>query len=235
MIRRERLFERLDNLTRSPVIWVSAPGGAGKTSLVASYLNVHKYKGLWYQIDSGDSDLSSFFYYLGLATTQATPRKKPFTILLTPEYLHDLQFFIRRYFRELFKRLPSESVIVFDNFQDADSPQLAGVMDIVCEEVPESVTVYVISRVAPPIALTRHIANQKIALLPPEELKTQLSETQAMLGLSVDGQALKFIQAKSNGWAAGVVLMREHLRRAGEGAITTQNQTPSSIFDYFAG
>ena len=37
-IARPRLFHRLDHARQRPVIWVWGPPGAGKTSLVASYL-----------------------------------------------------------------------------------------------------------------------------------------------------------------------------------------------------
>ncbi len=65
---RERLFGLLDRIRDDhSVVWISAPGGAGKTSLVASWLQQRKLKTLWYQVDAGDGDNASFFYYLGLA------------------------------------------------------------------------------------------------------------------------------------------------------------------------
>ena len=36
---RERLFALLDQARCQPAVWVSGPAGAGKTSLLASYLN----------------------------------------------------------------------------------------------------------------------------------------------------------------------------------------------------
>ncbi|MDH3407420.1 MAG: hypothetical protein OEM48_10935 [Gammaproteobacteria bacterium] len=62
---RTRLFQALDAARDKPVTWISAPGGSGKTLLVASYLKQNKIKPWWYQVDEGDAELASFFYYLG--------------------------------------------------------------------------------------------------------------------------------------------------------------------------
>jgi LuxR family maltose regulon positive regulatory protein len=71
-------------------VWIHGPPGAGKTTLLASYLTAKKCSGIWYQIDSDDSDPASFFYYLGLATTAKAPRKRRPMPLLTPEYLEPI-------------------------------------------------------------------------------------------------------------------------------------------------
>ena len=72
---RERLFGVLDQSRRYPVVWVSAPAGAGKTTLVSSYLESRHLACLWYQIDSRDADPATFFYYMSLAVRQASPQK----------------------------------------------------------------------------------------------------------------------------------------------------------------
>ena len=72
---RQRLFDLLDRTRKDHrVIWVSAPGGAGKTSLATSYLSARKLPVLWYQVDASDGDIASLFYYMGLAAKQAAPR-----------------------------------------------------------------------------------------------------------------------------------------------------------------
>src|SRR5882724_10105701 len=65
---RERLFSVLDEArTYKPAICVVGPPGAGKTTLIASWLDARGIKGIWYQVDPGDADLATFFYYLGEA------------------------------------------------------------------------------------------------------------------------------------------------------------------------
>ncbi|MBA2492373.1 MAG: hypothetical protein H0V34_11955 [Gammaproteobacteria bacterium] len=111
---RQRLFEWLDQRRESRVIWVCAPPGAGKTTLISSYVSARGLQRIWYQIDAGDEDPATFFHYL----REAAPRRKTPLPLLTPEYLPDLSGFTKRFFRQLFRRLPRPAALVLDNFQD---------------------------------------------------------------------------------------------------------------------
>ena len=114
-IPRVRLFQRLDEMREHPAIWVCGPPGAGKTTLLASYLSEREIPGIWYQVDSGDGDPATFFYYLRMAAEQASRGKHRPLPLLTPEFQRDLDSFSRRYFRELFAQLPEHGLMILDN------------------------------------------------------------------------------------------------------------------------
>src|SRR3990172_6840898 len=62
VIYRQRLYRLLDEGRKKAVVWIAGPGGSGKTTLIASYLKARGLPALWYQIDDGDADLSTFFY-----------------------------------------------------------------------------------------------------------------------------------------------------------------------------
>lgn len=111
ILQRERLFLLLDEARSGSVTWLCAPAGSGKTTLVASWLASRKLPCLWYQVDEGDGDLATFFYYMGLAGKKAAPKHKKPLPLLTPEYLLGIQTFTKRYFEDLYGRLtpPSSS------------------------------------------------------------------------------------------------------------------------------
>jgi ATP/maltotriose-dependent transcriptional regulator MalT len=114
VFRRERLFQLLDQRRKHPIVWVAGPPGAGKTTLVASYLEARKLPTVWYRVDSGDGDAATFLHYLGLAVAQVSARKHPPLPPLTPEYLPTLEGFVRRCLREVFARMPRPSVLVLD-------------------------------------------------------------------------------------------------------------------------
>ena len=112
---RKRLFRLLDAARKQPITWVAAPPGAGKTTLVASYLEARKVPFFWYQFDAGDADPATFFWYLVELAAQLKRPKSDRLPYLTPEYLSDIPGFARRFFRTLFSWFPSGSVLVLDN------------------------------------------------------------------------------------------------------------------------
>lgn len=79
---RDRLFRLLDHSRDQSILWITGPPGSGKTTLMTSWLEARQMHSLWYQVDEGDSDPASFFYYLRLAAKRANPRKrKPLPLL----------------------------------------------------------------------------------------------------------------------------------------------------------
>lgn len=233
---RERLFRRLDELRERPVVWITGAGGSGKTTLAASYIEARGLPAIWFQHDTGDADPASFFYYLGLAA-QPLRKKLPPLPLLTEEYRRDLPAFVRRFVREFFARMPAGGLVVFDSFRapEAGTP-MHGVAATAFEEIPGDINVIVLSRDEPPLELARMIATQRIGRLDEAELRFTRDEAEALLGEEdLPAHAVEAIHRRAQGWAAGLILMREHASRDLGSILAGDGSTPGAVFDYFAG
>lgn len=234
---RPRLFQRLDTLCEHRAIWLSSPPGAGKTTLVGSYLDDRKLDAIWFQVDAGDIDLASFFYYLGLATPSRSGRHRSVLPALRPEYLSDLKGFTRRFFRSLFAQLPTGHLIVFDNVQHfTDSPQAIEVLTEALAEIPEGHCVVLVSRVEPPNSLSRFVLNRDLGTLAWDEIRLDLDEARSFavqLGTSDMALATK-LHSQSDGWAAGLVLMLEQAHKGIGAEHLLHGRRFEQVFDYFA-
>jgi DNA-binding SARP family transcriptional activator len=238
LLRRGRLFALLDESRKRPLAWLTAPPGAGKTSLVASYLDARRVPGLWYQLDSGDADPATFFYYLGLAAGESKQAKKSALPLFTQEHQSDVVGFARRFFRELYVRLPDQAVLVLDNYQDVpESSQLHAALQAALEEVPEGINIVAMSRAAPPVEFARLRAAQRLAAIEWEQLRLTLEETTAIAAAeaTLPEDTLRQLFEQTHGWAAGVILMLERLRQTGQVKNLAGSDNLETVFDYFAG
>ncbi len=166
IVKRKRLFNLLDDKKHYKVTWLSGMAGAGKTTLVASFLENKKRPYLWFRMDQGDADLPTFFYYLGMAVKHALPDDPRPMPLLTPEYYMGLPVFMRRYFEELCSRFTSPSCIIFDNFQDV--PQKGPFHNLIkegFESISPHIHIIIISRTDPPPSMAGMLANNEIRVL----------------------------------------------------------------------
>ncbi|HWP57960.1 MAG TPA: BTAD domain-containing putative transcriptional regulator [Candidatus Acidoferrales bacterium] len=234
-VSRPRLFRRLDRARGKPVTWVWAPPGAGKSTLIASYLTARRLRSVWYRIDEGDSDIATFFYYLG----QAAPRRRRPLPLLTPEYRRGLAIFSRRFFRELFSRLKTPFAVVFDNYQEVlPDAQLHEAVRDAAGEIPKGGRLICISRSEPPESFARLRTSRAIDLLDGTLLRFTRSEAAALIRrlaprLSTT-RNIERLYRVSDGWAAGLVLMVEQLARQGQASLAPGKQSSQVVFDYFA-
>lgn len=239
--KRERLFKLLDQRRSHPILWIAGPPGSGKSTLVASYVEARRLPGLWFQADPGDADPATFFHYLRVAAADVAGRKAREAAALptlSAEYANDLPAFTRRFLREFFALFPPGAVLVVDNFHEpkGDAPWRFAFAEGL-REIPQGMNLIVLSREPPVPEMARLVGEQRITRIEWEALRFTEDETVALAATAeIEGDTARAIHKASDGWAAGIVLMREHLARSeGHTADALLPEGKEAVFQYFTG
>lgn len=236
---RERLFRLIDKGRNKPLTWISAPAGSGKTTLAASYLNSRKLPCFWYRVDEVDADIATFFYYMSLAVKMVDPGNKKPLPLLTPEYHQNIPIFARRYFEDLYSRLKPPWIIVFDNVQDVSVNSLFHkALTLGLDIIPDNINMIAISRDEPPSHYARICVNNECCHIGRDEVGFTMEESKEILQTwvkkRITNKSLLQLHAQTQGWAAGLVLIAEHVKTKGIDYTLQNGLIHEKIFDYFA-
>ena len=241
VVNRQRLFRELDAGRKRPLVWISGPPGAGKTTLIASYLRARKPRCLWYQIDERDRDPGSFFHYLHLAGGTVAGRGRRPLPRFGPEHQASLTGFARNFFEELYRSTKPPFLLVFDDYQEVDSESsLHELLATGSSLIPEGVNVIISSRELPPPAFSPLQARRSLSRIPPEAFRLTVPEARAIARLhrpsrSRSGWSQELMDAhrQLRGWAAGFILFLEHpVDERGDVSPATEGAL-EPVFDYF--
>jgi LuxR family maltose regulon positive regulatory protein len=236
---RERLLEQLDR-AEEPVAWIAGPPGAGKTTLVASWLAARRLKSLWLQLDTDDREPSTLFHYLGLAAGDLIAKKR--ARLPVPDAAAaggdaGWNAFCRRFARALFAEAPEGAVLVFDNTQEIADSRAEQMLALLCEEAPPGCRIAILSRVPPAGAFSLLVARRQLRLVDFGALRFSDEETVELLASLGHGKMPRpdVVQTLSGGWAAGVVLLSaQGPRAAADAGQSFDEDNFPGLFGYFA-
>lgn len=199
---RPRLMSQLD-ATREPVILVTGPAGAGKTTAVAAWAQAHAESTAWLRVDDRDNDALAFWAavlealsgieHLGVHQLQAPPRG-PITSLLDAllEAIGDMPL-----------------TLVVDDVHALDDVELMESLADFAEVVPTTFRLVLISRTEPQIRQHQLRLDGRLREIGTSDLRLTVDETGILLkeqGLVADPELVTALHRRTEGWVAGVRL-----------------------------
>ena len=208
---RTGLYGLLDELNTTPLIMVSGAPGAGKTTLVACYVDYRKIPCLWYQLDAGDEDLATFFHFFSIAAHSANADNKSALPHVPSQRALSKPERIKSYFHDLFDCLPNPFLMVFDDYHQvaADAP-LHDVIQTACAELPRAGRIILISNNQCPPNMACVITNRTTAVIEDEDLRLSPGEAEeiaALHGVTLPAEEIaRQLHDKAGGWTPELIL-----------------------------
>lgn len=235
VLRRERLFARLDDAATCPLTLVCADAGYGKTTLVATYLTERQHPALWIRLDILDRQLDVLFAHLCAGLADHFPACQPRLAALATrlgqhrrspaELAADLVAAIESSSRE-------QLMIVLNDFESVqESAEVVSAIHHLTLLLPETVRLFILSRVRPTgLPLARLSLDGRLTELTRSDLAFTREETRQLFAdvydMALSSGEEQVLHASCEGWPAGLSLVREALRRA---------DTPKEREDFWQG
>lgn len=233
------LLARLD-AARGRIVLLVAPPGFGKTTLLTSWLaGIGATRRVaWLSLDAADNDLARFLTYLVAAIRVSTPEAGSATLaLLQGPVLPPLEELLVPLLNDLAASY-SELVLVLDDYQAVVAEPVHQALAFLAEGRPAAMTLVVTSRNALPLPLARLRARDALLELGPAELRFSSEQIAAFLtevmGLDLNAASLAALEARTEGWVAGLQLAALALQRSDDvaGVIESFGGGHRYVLDY---
>ena len=155
LVARTRLFTILDAAPARAVIWIAAPPGAGKSSLVASWIAARRStasaQSIWYGMDEGDHDPIGFLARLRRALADGLDIDIDTLPRLTPDADAEIKPFANRWFKDLRAATRQSWVFAFDDMHRlSDESATWQLIAALVGALKASDRIAFLSRLAPP-------------------------------------------------------------------------------------
>ena len=210
-VSRSRLLLRLDEGHRRALTLVAAPAGYGKSTLVAEWVSALEVPWVWLSLDVTDNDPAQFLTYLAAALGSIAPRIPEAMASLLHGGLRQaaLEASAALLVNEL-ATLDLPVTVVLDDYHVITDPMTHQVLTFLLDHRPATLHVAILTRQDPPLPLSRLRARGQLAELRAADLRFTREEAGRffadVMALSLDEAAVATLEARTEGWVAGLQL-----------------------------
>lgn len=210
LVPRPRLIARLNQGLHGKLTLISAPAGFGKTTLVTEWIAAGERPSAWLSLDEGDNDPARFLQYLVAALRTVAPEvdKTAAAALQSPQ-LPPAQAILTPLINEIVA-VPDPFILVLDDYHEVESPPVDELLTFLLEHMPPPLHLVITTREDPTLPLARLRARAQLTELRAADLRFTVEETAVflnqILGLNLSASAVAALEARTEGWIAGLQL-----------------------------
>ena len=219
LVARDQLVDLLRADRHAKLTLVSAPPGAGKTTLLAEWVASARddRQFAWLSLDPEDADPVRFWGCVVMAIREVHAAFGERTLgALRSSHGRLLDVVVPLLVNEA-ADLPANLVLVLDDLHVVHDPAVHGSLAFLIDRLPARLRLAVATRVDPPLPLARWRARGEMTEVRAPELRLNDHEAASLLldrfGIELETAQLTRLQARTEGWAAGLQLAALSLRR----------------------
>ncbi len=210
---RPRLAGRLEQIQSHALILIAAPAGFGKTTMLASWLRQATFPTAWVSLESSDDDPSRLWPYLFAALERVIPGSSSSAVELLRQYGSQpplsLEDILTVWINAL-ADLPHPVVLVLDDYHLIMTQAIHHGMAYLINHLPANLHLILSTRADPPLPLARMRTRGLLVEIRAADLRFTREETAAFLtqalGLTLSAEDLAALEARTEGWIAGLQL-----------------------------
>jgi LuxR family maltose regulon positive regulatory protein len=213
---------------------ISAPAGFGKTTLVSDWITGCGRPVAWLSLDEGDSDPARFVSYLvrALQTIRAEIGEDLLAALQSPQPLQ-IEVVLTTLLNEI-STIPENFLLVLDDYHSIDSQPVDQALAFLLEHQPPQMHLLIATREDPSLPLARLRARGQCTELRAADLRFTPAEAAEFLnqvmGLNLSAEDVAALEARTEGWIAGLQLAAISMREHKDAASFIQSFTGSHRF-----
>lgn len=223
-VRRDRLVELMEAEGVRPVTLVSAPAGFGKSVLVADWCRRAARPVAWLSLDPGDNDPVRFLRHLAAALDASSGDGRAAVAdvvegLLAGGRDASLDAAVTALVNSV-AASEDEFVLVLDDYHVIDHEPVHALVRFLLTHPPTQLRTVVVTRSDPPLQLPRLRARGRLTELRAAQLRFVAAESgtflRASTGIDLPDEAVRTLELRTEGWAAGLKLAGLSLASRGD-------------------
>ncbi len=235
-VSRPRLLALLEQGMRGPLTLVSAPAGSGKTTLLAEWAAMTTRPVAWLSCEEADNDPARLLAALSAALARLDERLGGAVETERPWHPHEHERAMTHLLNDLERLLPDETVLILDDVHHLTTEASQALLLFLLNHLPARLHVLIGTRGDLP-GLARWRARNQVTELHSQELVFESAEVEAFvhaMGLSLDSEAIRLLEERTEGWIAGIQLVTLALRARADATrvLRTTERTHRFLLDY---